>query len=128
LGFEILGVGVEYGESPILGVLILTAREDDLSKADLGVPIFRLKLDGALQFLNSRCPIAFALMTLRQLVMRIGKSRVDLESATEGDDGLWVFLTGEGAKALIVELLLSGHGTAEATGCNGCKYNREGQD
>ncbi len=58
-----VGVGVEYGESPILGVLILTAREDDLSEIDLRMPIFRLEFDGALQFLNGRGPVALSLMT-----------------------------------------------------------------
>ena len=63
LGFEIRRVGVEYGESPILGVLILAAREDDLSKIDLGMPIVWLEIDGALQFLKGRGPVALLLMT-----------------------------------------------------------------
>ena len=63
LGFEIRQVGVEYGESPILGVLIFAAREDDLSEIDLRMPIFRLELDGALQFLKGRGPVALSLMT-----------------------------------------------------------------
>ena len=65
LGFEIRRVGVEYGESPVLGVLILPAREDDLPEIDLRMPIFRLELNSALQFLNGRGPVALSLVTKR---------------------------------------------------------------
>jgi hypothetical protein len=45
--------------------LILAAREDDLSKIDLRMPIFRLEFDGALQFLKGRGLVALSPMTKR---------------------------------------------------------------
>ena len=59
--------------------------------------------------------------------MRVSEPRIDLEGTTERDDGFGVFLPGEIAEALIVELLCASRGSADAAGESGCKEQRQGQ-
>src|SRR6266478_9971255 len=101
---NILGIALQEKSGLIFCLWPFSTRQVELAEIQMRRHVLGIKISSTSQFLKSGSPVFQLQLTLRDFVMRIGKSWIDLEGAAVGQQGFTEFFPREIAVAFFYKL------------------------